>query len=147
MANGRKINIANNFTFSDAKDFIIFIFNELRYRIITTSAPRIARNNAFDCQPRTFEGAIFFQCFYSIYRTSGNIATTPSDKRGQCPLVYFYKKNKNISQTLAKIIEKTLHFKLSTIHKRLSTSIILFSMKIYGSNSFPINVMKISART
>ena len=46
----------------------------LRYRVIPRPTPRIAAQNAFQCQPTTLEGAVLLNSLHRVLRTSGCVA-------------------------------------------------------------------------
>jgi hypothetical protein len=66
--------------------FIIFAiqlvdFNQLWHWVISTTAPRMATQDAFYAQPSAFENAMFHYRLHHVLATSGNKAAARWSKR------------------------------------------------------------------
>jgi hypothetical protein len=51
----------------------IVFSNESWYRIVSATAPWMATANAFQCQPKSFEGPVFFKRFQCVLATGRRI--------------------------------------------------------------------------
>ena len=54
---------------------------------MTMPTPRMTAPDAFEGKPTAFKWPIFFNCFYTILRTSGRIPTAWPQQRRKQPLV------------------------------------------------------------
>ncbi len=97
-----------------------------RHGIIPVPAPRVAAQNAFQCQPTAFQCAVFPQRLYGILRAGGRVAARRGRERRNAILVKLYQPYQQIfkgirhfvGQCIAKSFSWQLPISVSAVSDR-----------------------------
>ena len=89
----------------------------LRDRVVSASAPRVARQDALEREPAAFEEAVFLDGLDAIVGASGHIAAAFPDERRQCHLIEPNQQDQELSGQLGDVFHDVLRF-----HRRLYVS-------------------------